>query len=202
MTPGIPPIVRAPSKERGIPLTVNIPSHDGSLSPLPMSPVIAPNGHLHEGPLDDSDEEVSTPRLDKGKQRAKEEPAKPTPVLRRPSSALDSEDEFLEPGVHPEAVISPTIDRSVVGNHFHCVVILMLIETGLVVGLRKRERFSVKVQFSSALRKWRESTRARTCGRRLASCPLRPKFRSNLLTMDVLAPGSYGRAPSSQGCSG
>lgn len=111
----VPPIARSASKDKGTGLTVNIPSYNGFLSPPSVS---APNGHLHESPCatDDSDEELSTPRLDKGKQRAAEEPEKPTPVLRRPFLVLDSEDEFIEPEVHPEAGISPTVDRSVIGN--------------------------------------------------------------------------------------
>lgn len=113
---GIPPITRRVSNDQKTRLTVDIPSYNGLLSPHTTPSVGTPNGHLEEAPstTDDSDEELTTPRLDKGKQRAAEEPKRPTPVLRRPSLVLDSEDEFVEPEVHPEAVISPTIDRSAV----------------------------------------------------------------------------------------
>lgn len=110
----IPPISRRISKEKGTGLTVSIPSYDDFLSPHTTPTASNLNGHLHQSPLatDDSDEElVSTPRLDKGKQRATEEPERPTPVLRRPSLVLDEEDEFLEPEVRPEVGVSPTVDR-------------------------------------------------------------------------------------------
>lgn len=110
---GVLPIVRKLPKDKGTGLTVNIPSHNGFLSPHTPPPTSTPNGRLHESPsaTGEPDEELSTPRLDKGKQRAAEEPEKPAPVLRRPSLVLDSEDE-AEPEVHPEAGISPTVDRS------------------------------------------------------------------------------------------
>lgn len=203
--PEVFPIVRKLSKDKGTGLTVNIPSHNGFHSPHTPPPTGTPNGHLHESPsaTDEPDEELSTPRLDKGKQRAAEEPKKPTPVLRRPSLVLDSEDE-AEPEVHPEAGISPTVDRSVVGNL--CMFVSQLdidpnILAGLVAGSKKRVRSSVKAQSSSAPKRWKESMRARNCERRLAPRASQPKFRSNLLTVSVLAPGGYGRAPSSQGCS-
>jgi hypothetical protein len=186
---GISPITQNVSKDKGNGLTVNIPSCNGFLSQPSVS---APNGH-HESPsaADDSDEELSTPRVDKGKQRAMEEPERPAPVLRRPSLVLDSEDELIEPEVHPEAVISPTVDRSVVGNLSMLVsqpdVNLNLL-TGPVAGSKKRERSSVKAQFSSALRRWRGSMRAKNCEKRLASCASQPNLRSSLLTLCVLAP--------------
>ena len=207
LAPGNIPITRRVSKDQRTRLTVDIPSHNGFLSSHPVPSVGTPNGQLHESPstADDSDEELSTPRVDKGKQRAAEEPERPTPVLRRPSLVLDSEDELVEPEVHPEVGISPTVDRSAIGNSF--VVVSQLdvdpnILTGLVVGLKKRERSSVKGLPSSALRRWRGSMRAKSCERRLASCASRRKLRLNLLTVFVLAPRGYGRAPSSQGCSG
>jgi hypothetical protein len=193
LTSDMPPMTRKASKDKGTGLTVNIPSYDGFLSPHATPSTSTPNGHLHEVPptADDSDEELlSTPRLDKGKQRAKEEPKRPTPVLRRPSSALDEEDEFVEPEVHPETGISPTVDRSVIKN---LVFVSQLdvdtdILIGLVVGSKKRGRSSVKAQSSSALKRWRGSMRARTCERRLVSCASQPKLRLNLWTGFVLAP--------------
>jgi len=111
----IPPLTRRPSGDKGARLTVNIPLYNGDfVSPHGTPATSTPNGHIHESPsaVGDSDEElVSTPRLDKGKQRAKEEPEKPTPVLRRPSLVLDEEAEYIEPEVHPEVGISPTVDR-------------------------------------------------------------------------------------------
>lgn len=190
LAPGILPITRRASQDQGTRLTVDIPLYNGSLSPDSTG---TPNGHIHESPstTDDSDEEVSTPRLDKGKQRAAEEPERPTPVLRRPSLVLDSEDEFAEPEVHPEAGISPTVDRSAIGTFF--VVLLQLdvdlnTLTGLVVGSKKRERSSVRGLSSSALRRWRESMRAKSCERRLVSCASQRKLRSNLLTVSIPAP--------------
>lgn len=116
LAPGIPPLVRKVSEDQGTRMTVDISSYNGSLSPSPAVSMSTPNGHTHVSPsvTDDSDEEASTPRLDKGKQRATEEPGRPTPVLRRPSLVLDSEDEFVEPEVLPEAGISPTVDRLVI----------------------------------------------------------------------------------------
>jgi hypothetical protein len=129
--------------------------------------------------MDGFDEElVSTPRLDKGKQRAKEEPEKPTQVLRRPFLVLDEEGEFAEPEVHPETGVSPTVDRSVIGN---LVVFVSQLDvdpnmlTGLAVGSKKKERFSGKAQSFLAPRRWRESMRVKTCERRLASSPSQPK---------------------------
>ena len=118
LAPGISPITRRSSNDQKTRLTVDIPSYNGFLSSHTTPSMGTPNGHLEEtlSTTDDSDEELSTPRLDKGKQRAAEEPKRPTPVLRRPSLVLDSEDEFVEPEVHPEAGISPTIDRSAIGN--------------------------------------------------------------------------------------
>jgi hypothetical protein len=109
---GILPISQR-SRNKGTGLTVNIPSHNGSLSHHHTPSASTPNGHVYEGPStsDDSDEELSTPRLDKGKQRAADEPERPTPVLRRPSLVLGSEYDYVEPEVHPEVGISPTVDR-------------------------------------------------------------------------------------------
>jgi len=174
LTPEIPPITRKTSKDKGAGLTVNIPSYNGFLSPHITPTTSTPNGHVHESPsaTDDSDEELlSTPRMDKGKQRATEEPEKPTQVLRRPSLVLDEEDEFVEPEVHPEVGVSPTVDRLVIRN----LVFASQLDvdpnmlTGLVAGSRRKERSSVKAQSSLALRRWRESMRAKTCERRLAS---------------------------------
>ena len=115
LTSTIPPLTRRTSKDKGARLTVNIPLYNGDLiSPHGTPATSTSNGHVHESPsaVGDSDEElVSTPRLDKGKQRAKEEPEKPAPVLRRPSLVLDEEAEFIEPEVHPEMGVSPTVDR-------------------------------------------------------------------------------------------
>jgi len=111
LTSAIPPLSRKVSKDKGIGLTLNIPSYDGFLSPL-NTPVAHGHGSDSSPATDDSNEVLSTPRLDKGKQRAKEEPERPTQVLRRPSLVLDEEDEFVELEVHPEAGVSPTIDRS------------------------------------------------------------------------------------------
>jgi len=115
LTSTIPPLTRRISKDKGVGLTVNIPLYNSDfISPHGTPATSTPNGHIHGSPsaVSDSDEElVSTPRLDKGKQRAKEEPEKPTPVLRRPSLVLDEEAGFIEPEVHPEAGISPTVDR-------------------------------------------------------------------------------------------
>jgi hypothetical protein len=118
LVPATPPITRSTSNDERTRLTVDIPPYNGFLSPHTTPSMGSPNGHLDEisSTTDGSDEELSTPRLDKGKQRAAEEPKRPTPVLRRPSLVLDSEDEFVEPEVHPESGISPTIDRSAVGN--------------------------------------------------------------------------------------
>ena len=118
------PLTRRASKEKGVGLTVDIPLYDSSfLSPHDTpTATILPNGHAHGSPstMDDFDEEsASTPRLDKGKQRATEEPEQPTPVLRRPSLVLDEEGGFVEPEVHPEAGISPTVDRSVIQKPAH-----------------------------------------------------------------------------------
>lgn len=173
LTSAIPPLSRRVSKDKGFGLTVDIPSYDGFLSPHSTPTPSIPNGHGCESPTatDDSNEVLSTPRLDKGKQRAKEEPEKPTQVLRRPSLVLDEEDEFVQPEAHPEAGVSPTVDRSVVGNRLF--VLQSDVDpntlTGLVAGSRKKERSSVKVQSSLALRRWRESMRAKTCEKRLAS---------------------------------
>lgn len=205
--PETPQITQRVSKDRRAGLTVDIPSYSGFISPHPAPFIGSPNGHLHGSPstTDDSDEGESTPRPDKGKQRAAEEPERPTPVLRRPSLVLDSEDESIEPEVHPEVGVSPTVDRLAIGNIFFVVSQLDVdpnILTGLVVGLKKRERSSVKGLSSSALRRWKESTRAKSYGRRLVPCASHRKLRSNLLMVFVLAPRGYGRAPSSQGCSG
>ena len=197
LTSAIPPITRRVSKDKGAGLTVNIPSYGGDiLSPDSVSATSTPNGHNHESPsiMGDSDEELaSTPRLDKGKQRAKEEPERPTQVLRRPSLVLDEESGFTEPEVHPEVGVSPTIDRSVIGNLLVFVSQLDVdtnILTGLVAGSKKKGRSSVKAQFSLALRKWRESMRVKTCERRLVSSGSRPEWRSTFffLTGFVLAP--------------
>ena len=48
--------------------------------------------------------------------------------------------------------------------------------TGLVAGSRKKERSSVKARSSLALRRWRESTRVKTCERRLAPPTSQPKL--------------------------
>ena len=117
LTSTVPLISRRASRDKGGGLSVRIPSYDGFLSPHTTPATSTPNGHVHESPsaTDDSDEELlSTPQLDKGKQRATEEPERPTPVLRRPSLVLDEEDEFVEPEVRPEVGVSPTVDRSVV----------------------------------------------------------------------------------------
>lgn len=173
LTPGIPPITRRVSKDKAAGLTVKIPSHNGFPSPHITPSAATLNGHVHESPsaTDESDEELlSTPRLDKGKQRAKEEPERPAPVLRRPSLVLDSEDEFVEPEAHPEAVVSPTIDRSVIGNFFVFVSQFDVDPntlTDLAAGLKRRVRSSEKVQSSSAQRRWRGSMRAKSCERRL-----------------------------------
>lgn len=180
LTPEIPPITRRISKDKGAGLTVNIPPRNGLLSPHIPPATSTPNGHVHETPsaMDDSDEELlSTPRLDKGKQRAAEEPERPTQVLRRPSLVLDEEGEFVEPEVHPEAGVSPTVDRLVIRN---LVFVSQLdvdpnILTGLVAGSRRKGRSSVKAQPSLALRRWRGSMRAKTCERRLASSASQPK---------------------------
>jgi len=57
---------------------------------------------------------VSTPRMDKGKGRAEPEPERPVPVLRRPSFALDDEEEEDPATVIPETLpgVSPVMDRS------------------------------------------------------------------------------------------
>jgi hypothetical protein len=182
LTSAMPPLTRRVTKDKGVELTVDIPSYDGDLlSPHSAPATSTPNGHGHESHsvVDNFDEElVSTPRLDKGKQRAKEEPEKPTQVLRRPSLVLDEEDGFVQPEVHPEPGVSPTVDRSVAGN----LLVSMSqpdvdpnILTGLVVGSKKKERSSVKVRSSLALRRWRESTRVKTCERRLVSSASQPK---------------------------
>jgi hypothetical protein len=117
LTSSVPPISRKISRDKGGGLSVSIPSHDGFLSPHTISATSTPNGHVHEShsATDDSDEELlSTPQLDKGKQRATEEPERPTQVLRRPSLVLDEEDEFVEPEVRPEVGVSPTVDRSAI----------------------------------------------------------------------------------------
>jgi hypothetical protein len=91
---------------------------------------------------------------------------------------LNEEDEFVEPEVHPEVGVSPTVDRSVIGNLLVFVSQLDIdpnILTGLVVGSKKKERCSVKAQSSLALRRWRESMRVKNCGRRLASAASQPK---------------------------
>jgi protein phosphatase 1 regulatory subunit 37 len=114
LTSATPPISRRVSRDKGTGLTVNIPSRDEFVSSHTTPTASTLNGHPHQSPLaaDDSDEElVSTPRLDKGKQRATEEPERPTPVLRRPSLVLDEEEGFLEPEVRPEVGVSPTVDR-------------------------------------------------------------------------------------------
>ena len=187
----IPPLTRKVSKDKGSGLTVNIPLYNGDfISPHGTPATSTPNGHIHESPsaTGDSDEElVSTPRLDKGKQRAKEEPEKPTPVLRRPSLVLDEEAEFIEPEVHPEAGVSPTVDRSVLGNHLVFVSQLdvnLNILTGLAAGSKKKGRSSVKAQSSLAPRRWRESTRVKTCERRLDPPASRPK--STIEFVDVV----------------
>ena len=114
----VAPITRRVSKDKTVGLTVDIPSYNGGfLSPHSTPTMSTPNGHGCESPsaTDDSDEELaSTPRLDKGKQRAEEEPEKPTQVLRRPSLVLDEENEFVEPEVRPEVGVSPTVDRLVI----------------------------------------------------------------------------------------
>lgn len=180
LTSEMPPISRRVPKDKGAGLTVNIPSYSSFLSPHTTPTTNTPNGHVHENPsVDDSDEELaSTPRLDKGKQRATEEPERPAPVLRRPSLILDEEDEFVEPEVHPEVGVSPTVDRSVIGNLFVFVSQLDVDPntlTGLVAGSKKKGRSSVKAQFSLALRRWRESMRAKTYERRLAYFASQPK---------------------------
>ena len=182
LTSANPPITRRVPRDQGAGLTVDIPSYNsGFLFPNTTPTTDTPNGHGHESPsaTDGSDDELaSTPRLDKGKQRAKEEPAKPTQVLRRPSLVLNEEDEFVEPEVHPEVGVSPTVDRSVIRNLLVFVSQLDIdpnILTGLVVGSKKKERCSVKAQSSLALRRWRESTQVKNCGRRLASAASQPK---------------------------
>ena len=188
LTSVIPPISRRISKDKGIGLTVNIPSHESFIFPHTTPATSTPNGHVHESPsvIDDADEELlSTPRLDKGKQRAEEEPERPTQVLRRPSLVLDEDDEFVEPEVHPELGVSPTVDRSVIGNLLILVLHLDVdpnILTGLVAGSKKKGRSSVKAQSSLAPRRWRESMLGKSCERRLASGS-QPKLRSNLLTV-------------------
>lgn len=124
LAPGTHLVTQRVSNNQGAGLTVEIPPHNGFLPPHPAPSMSTPNGHLHESPptTDDSEEEVSTPRPDKGKQRATVEPERPTPVLRRPSLVLDSEDEFVEPEVHPETGISPTVDRSVIENFIVVIV--------------------------------------------------------------------------------
>ena len=182
LTSAMPPITRRVSKDKGIGLTVNIPSYGGDiLSPHGAPAASTPNGHGCESPsaMGDSDEDLaSTPRLDKGKQRAKEEPERPTQVLRRPSLVLDEESEFAEPEVDPEVGVSPTVDRSVFGNLLVFVSQLDVdtdILTGLAVGSKKKGRSSVKVQSSLARRKWRESMRVKTCERRLVSSASQPE---------------------------
>ena len=183
LTSIIPPLTRRASKDKGTGLTLNIPLYNGDfISPHGTPATSTPNGHIHQSPsvVGDSDEELaSTPRLDKGKQRAKEEPEKPAPVLRRPSLVSDEEAEFIEPEVHPEAGVSPTVDRSVIGNLLLFVSQLdvdLNILTGLVAGSKKKERSSVKAQSSLALRRWRESMRVKTCERRLAPLASQPKL--------------------------
>ena len=193
LTSAIPPISRRVSKDKGIGLTVSIPSCGDFLSTHTTPTTHTLNGHVHQSPLvrDDSDEEsASTPRLDKGKQRATEEPERPTQVLRRPSLVLDDEDGFVEPEVRPEVGVSPTVDRWVIGNLLFVsqLDIDPNILKGLAAGSRKKGRSSVKAQSSLALRKWRESMRAKTCGRRLACSASQAKMRSKPLTVFVLAP--------------
>ena len=117
LTSTVPPISRRVYRDKGGGLSVSIPSYDDFRFPHTTPTTSTPNGHVHESPsaTDDSDEELlSTPQLDKGKQRATEEPERPTPVLHRPSLVLDEEDEFVEPEVRPEVGVSPTVDRSVI----------------------------------------------------------------------------------------
>ena len=192
LTPAVLPIPRRVSRDKGGGLSVSIPSYDGFLSPRTTPATSTLNGHIH-GSLsstDDSDEELlSTPQLDKGKQRATEEPERPTQVLRRPSLVLDEEDEFVEPEVRPEVGVSPTVDRSAIRSFMFVsqLDIDLNVLTGLVAGSKKKERSSVRALSSLALRRWKESMRAKTCERRLASSASQPKLRSNLLTVFALA---------------
>lgn len=149
-------LLSAPSRRSLHGLGLNIPSA-----------VITSTGGdaLLEKPADLSeDDEPLTPKVDKGKGRAEPEPEEPEKVLSPTFMITESEDEdeddnrFL--GEEDQTTVPSPVVRWVVTQTQYLHTLMM--SKGRKFGLKKKGKSSEKVLSFSDLKRWRESTPAKT----------------------------------------
>jgi len=123
----------------------------------------SPNGNiLHASPISmaEEDDELPTPRVDKGKGRAEPEPEEPEKIL-SPSfmiSESEDEDESYE-SAEGIAVTSPT-DRYL-SRHAWQAIGLLICFVGPRAGWKKKVKYSEKAQSCWDRKKWKEITLVR-----------------------------------------